>query len=265
MTLIDTHAHLDLPEFNGDLDDAIQRAQKAGIEKIITVGIGIRECKKALKIADSYPFIYAAVGIHPHNAKELDLKALEFLESHSVNRKVVAIGEMGLDFYRNLSPKEDQIRCFRAQLDLANSLKLPVIIHDREAHQETLSVLREENGARAGGVVHCFSGDIKMAYSCMDMGLYISIPGTITFKNAKTVHDVVKKVPLESLLIETDAPFLAPVPYRGKRNEPAYVKMVAEKIADIKKVPLDEVARTTTLNAKKLFPIMKCSSEPVDG
>jgi TatD DNase family protein len=255
MPFIDSHAHLDLPEFNRDRDETIQRAQENEVEKIITIGIGIKECREALKIAGSYPFIYAAIGIHPHNAKTLDLKTLDFLEKNSSNKNVVALGEMGLDFYRNLSPKEDQIRCFRAQLDLARSLKLPVIIHDREAHKQTFSILREENARETGGVLHCFSGDIKMAFSCMDMGFYISIPGTVTFKNAKTLHEVVGKVPLDSLLIETDAPFLAPVPFRGKRNEPAYVKWVAERIARIKNVSLEEVAHATTQNAKNLFSL----------
>ncbi len=162
---------------------------------------------------------------------------------------------MGLDFFRNLSPKEDQTRCFRAQLDLSKSLNLPVIIHDREAHKETLSILNEEKAWETGGVIHCFSGDIKMATACVDMGFYISIPGTVTFNNAKTLHGVVKKVPLKNLLIETDAPFLAPVPFRGKRNEPAHVKLVAEKIAQIKNISPEEVAYATTKNAKTLFSL----------
>lgn len=255
MPFIDSHAHLDLPEFNRDRDETIQRAQKNEVKKIITIGIGIKECREALKIAGSYPFVYAAIGIHPHNAKTVDLKTLDFLEKNSRNENVVALGEMGLDFFRNLSPKEDQIRCFRAQLDLARSLKLPVIIHDREAHKETVSILHEESARETGGVLHCFSGDIKMAFACMDMGFYISIPGTVTFKNAKTLHEVVGKVPLDSLLIETDAPFLAPVPFRGKRNEPAYVKLVAERIARIKNISLEEVAHATTQNAKNLFSL----------
>ena len=255
MTFIDSHAHLDLPEFNNDRDETIQRAQENAVEKIITIGIGIKECREALRIAGSYSFVYAAIGIHPHNAKTVDLKTLDFLEKNSRDENVVALGEMGLDFFRNLSPKEDQIRCFRAQLDLASSLKLPVIIHDREAHKETVSILREESVWETGGVLHCFSGDTKMAFSCIDMGLYISIPGTVTFKNAKTLHEVARKVPLENLLVETDAPFLAPVPFRGKRHEPAYVKWVAERIARIKNVSLEEVTHATTQNSKNLFSL----------
>jgi TatD DNase family protein len=253
MTFIDSHAHLGLPEFKKDRHETIQRARESGIDMIITIGIGIKECREALKIASSYPFIYAALGIHPHNAKHLDLQTLDFLEENAGNQKVVALGEMGLDFFRNLSPRQDQIRCFRAQLDLAKSLNLPIIIHDRDAHKEIITILQEEKTGQTGGVIHCFSGDIKMAFACLDMGFYISIPGTVTFKNARTLHEVVKEVPLENLLIETDCPFLAPVPFRGQRNEPAYVKKVAEKIAEIKNMPVEEVARMTTRNTKKLF------------
>ena len=161
-------------------------------------------------------------------------------------KSVVALGEMGLDFFKNWSPRPDQIRCFHDQLTLARELKLPVIIHDRDAHEETLQILREERAWEVGGVIHCFSGDFKMAAACIDMGFFISIPGTITFKNATSLQEVVNKIPLESILIETDAPFLAPVPFRGKRNEPAYVRYVAEKIAEIKKLPLETVASVTT-------------------
>ncbi len=256
MKFIDSHAHLDLPEFKKDMDDVIKRAKESGIENIITIGIGIKECQAAIKIADAYSFIYASIGIHPHNAKSLDLKALDFLEENAKNKKVVALGEMGLDFFRNHSSREDQIRAFRAQLDLAKSIKLPVVIHDRDAHAETLSMLEEEKNGLNGGVIHCFSGDSEMAFKCIDMGFYISIPGTVTFKNAKKQHEVVKKIPIEKLIIETDCPFLAPVPYRGKRNEPLYVTHVAEAISRIKNMPVEEVARITTANSKKLFSLV---------
>ncbi|MCP4713696.1 MAG: TatD family hydrolase, partial [Deltaproteobacteria bacterium] len=185
--------------------------------------------------------------------KHLDLDALDFLEEQARHEKVVALGEMGLDFYRNRSPRQDQIRCFRAQLDLAGSLQLPVVIHDRDAHEESVNILREENGGDFGGVIHCFSGDAAMAFACIDMGFHISIPGTVTFKNARSLHEVVRKIPLASLLIETDCPFLTPVPNRGKRNEPAYVVRVAEQVAALKKVSLEEVAETTTRNARTVF------------
>ena len=257
MSLIDSHAHLDLPEFNHDLEAVIQRARDNGVDRIITVGIGISECRQALELAARYPFIFATLGIHPHNAVGFDTAALDFLEAHAANQKVVALGEMGLDYYRNLSPRDAQRRCFSSQLGLARSMKLPVVIHDRDAHDETLEILRQEKAHEMGGVLHCFSGDAAMAFACIDMGFYISIPGTVTYKNARVIQDVVKSVPLQHLLIETDCPFLTPVPHRGKRNEPAYVRLVAEKIAEIQQVDFDEVARVTAENTCRVFRLEK--------
>lgn len=250
--LIDTHAHLDLDDFDPDRETVIERARAAGVARIITIGIGLEECRRALEIAASHPFIHAAIGMHPHNASLLDLAALDFLEQHARKTRVVALGEIGLDFYRNRSPRSDQVRAFRAQLDLASALKMPVVIHDREAHKETLQILREEKPPR-GGVLHCFSGDTAMAHACIDLGFLISIPGTITFKNASTLHEVVREVGLEHLLVETDCPFLTPVPHRGKRNEPAYVRFVAEKIAELKKTSVEDVIERTGANACRLF------------
>ncbi len=250
--LIDTHAHLDLDDFNTDRDAVIERARAAGVEHIITIGIGLEECRRALDIARAYPFIHAAIGMHPHNASMLDLGALDFLEERARDPKVVALGEIGLDFYRNRSPRDEQVRAFRAQLDLAAALKLPVVIHDRDAHAETLQILREEK-LPCGGVLHCFSGDTAMARACIDLGFLISMPGTVTFKNAATLHAVVTDIPLEHILIETDCPFLTPVPHRGKRNEPAYVRFVAEKIAELKKMSVEDVAASTSANACRLF------------
>ncbi len=253
--LIDTHAHLDLPEFKPDLEAVIERACANGVERIITIGIGLKECRRAIEIARAHSFIHAAIGIHPHNASGLDLAALDFLEKHARDTRVVALGEMGLDFFRNRSPRDDQVRAFRSQLDLAESLKLPVIIHDRDAHAETLEILREEKPS-FGGVLHCFSGDTAMARDCIDLGFMISIPGTITFKNAATLHAVVRDVSLEHLLIETDCPFLTPMPHRGKRNEPAYVRFVAEKVAELKNTSVEEVIKRTGENACRLFNLI---------
>jgi len=250
--LIDTHAHLDLDDFKADQEAVIERARANGVEHIITIGIGLKECRQTLEIARTHSFISAAIGIHPHNASHLDLAALDFLEKHAKEPKVVALGEMGLDFFRNRSPREDQVRAFRAQLDLAESLKLPVVIHDREAHSETMEILREEKPTY-GGVLHCFSGDAAMARDCIDLGFLISIPGTVTFKNAAQIHDVVKNIPLEYLLVETDCPFLTPVPHRGKRNEPAYVRFVAEKVAELKNTNVEDVIEHTGANACRLF------------
>lgn len=250
---IDSHAHLEMPDYDHDRDEMIKRALDQGIEKIITVGIDKKECEQALELAAACPFIFVALGLHPHNAKKSDNNFFDFIKVHSRHKKVVALGEMGLDFFKNWSPRNEQITCFYDQLALARELKLPVIIHDRNAHEETLQILREERVWEIGGVIHCFSGDYKMAAACIDMGFFISIPGTITYKSAAILQDVVKNIPLETILIETDAPFLAPVPFRGKRNEPAYVRYVAEKIAEIKNVSLETVASVTTDNAKKLF------------
>lgn len=253
MHLIDSHAHLDLPEFDSDRDAVLERARASDVKTIITIGIGRRECREALRLAERIPFVYATVGIHPHNAGELDLALLDFLEASGRSPRVVALGEMGLDYYRNLSPAEAQRRCFRAQLDLARSLKKPVVVHDRDAHDDTMSILREERAADIGGVLHCFSGDAAMAFACIDLGFSLSIPGTVTFKNAAVVQEVVRRVPLEWLLVETDCPFLTPVPHRGKRNEPAHVRLVAQKIAEIKGISLEEVAAATTANARRVF------------
>jgi TatD DNase family protein len=252
--LIDTHAHLDLDDFDADRDAVISRARAAGVERVITIGIGPEECRRAIEIAEAHPFIYAAIGMHPHNAAMLGLAALDFLEQHARNPRVVALGEMGLDFFRNRSPRGDQIRAFRAQLDLAAALKLPVVIHDRDAHAETLQILREEKPP-CGGVLHCFSGDTAMARSCIDLGFMISIPGTVTFKNAAMLHSVVVDTGLEHLLIETDCPFLTPAPHRGKRNEPAYARFVAEKIAELKKASIEDVIACTGANACRLFSL----------
>ncbi len=254
-TYIDSHAHLDLPEFNRDRDEVIERARSENVSAIITIGIGLKECRRALQIAEKQPGVYAALGIHPHNAESFDLKAADFLEENLGRPKVVAVGEIGLDYYRMRSPKEKQIRAFRAQLDIARSAGLPVIIHDRDAHQDTLSILREENQNSTGGVLHCFSGDTRMARECIDMGYYISIPGTVTFKNAHAVRDVAEKIPLEHMLIETDCPFLTPAPFRGKRNEPSYVRFVAEEIARIKHISPESVAVAATRNTISLFSL----------
>jgi len=169
------------------------------------------------------------------------------------NGKVKACGEMGLDFYRNLSPRDIQLKRFREQIGLAKELGLPIVVHDREAHEETLEILRSEEAEECGGIIHCFSGDYEMAKACMDMGFYISIPGTITFKNAEGFREIVKRIPLDSLLLETDSPFLTPDPLRGKRNEPTYVRYAAQKVAEVKKVSLEKVAEITTENALRVY------------
>ncbi|KPJ60066.1 MAG: hydrolase TatD [Deltaproteobacteria bacterium DG_8] len=253
--LIDSHVHLDMPEFNKDRNEVIQRAHDRGIDYIVTVGIDVESCRHTLRLSEEFESVYAIVGIHPHNAKDIDETSYDFLRTFTRHNKVCALGEIGLDFFRNLSPRDIQVIRFREQIALAKELELPMVIHDRNAHRETLSILREEKAYEVGGVIHCFSGNQAMASQCLDMGFYISIPGTITFNNASLLQEVVRHIPLERIFLETDAPFLAPVPFRGKRNEPSYVRYVADKIAKIKRLDFEEVANVTSHNAKTLLQI----------
>jgi TatD DNase family protein len=256
MMLIDSHAHLEMPEFKKDLEAVIQRAKESGVEYIFTVGTEKKDWKKALEIANSHPSIYAILGVHPHNAKEINDQTYPVLKELCQNGKVKAFGEIGLDFFRNLSPRDIQLKRFREQIRLARELRLPIVVHDREAHQETMEILKSEKADECGGIIHCFSGDYKMAKVCIDMGFYISVPGSITFKNAEGFREIVKKIPLESLLVETDAPFLAPEPFRGKRNEPSYVRYTAQKVAEVKKVSLEKLAEVTTENALRVYKLL---------
>ncbi len=251
--LIDTHAHLDLPEFEKDLPRVIQRAEEAGVTTILTVGIDPASCRRTVEIAEAYPNIFAIVGIHPHNAVDTGERDLAGLKDLARHPKVKAWGEIGLDFYRNLSPPAIQEERFREQIHIGKELKLPLVIHSRSATQETISILQEERAWEVGGVIHCFSGDAKTASQYLEMGFVISIPGVITFKKAQGLREVVKRLPSEGLIIETDAPFLAPVPYRSKRNEPAYVRFTADTIAATRGEDLSDVAAITTINARRVF------------
>jgi TatD DNase family protein len=255
--LIDSHAHLEMPDFKRDLEQVIERAKQSGVGYIFTVGTEKKDWTRALEIADSHPAIYAILGVHPHNAKEIDDRTYPALRELCRNGKVKAYGEIGLDFFRNLSPRDVQLKRFREQIGLARELGLPVVVHDREAHQETLGILKSERAEEYGGIIHCFSGSYEMAKVCIDMGFYISVPGSITFKNAEGLREVVKKIPLEFLLVETDAPFLTPEPLRGKRNEPSYVRYTAEKVAEIKNVSFEKVAEVTTTNAVRIYRLGK--------
>ncbi|MBM4324731.1 MAG: TatD family deoxyribonuclease [Deltaproteobacteria bacterium] len=251
--LIDSHAHLEMPEFRKDLSEVLQRAKDSGVEYIFTVGTERKDWRRALEIAQSHPSVYAILGVHPHNAKEIDEKTYPVLKELCKHERVRAYGEIGLDFFRDHSPRDVQLKRFREQVGLAKELKLPIVVHDREAHREALEILKSEKAGENRGIIHCFSGDEKMAKACMDMGFFISIPGSLTYKDAGPFHEIVKRLPLEFLLVETDAPFLTPVPFRGKRNEPSYVKYTAEKLAEIKGVAFEKVAEVTTQNALKVF------------
>lgn len=253
--LIDTHAHLTFPEFDEDRREVIARAFDDGLEFIITVGPGegLEGNKKAVELAHKEPRIYATVGVHPHDAGKMDKNWLSQIENLASQEKVVAIGEIGLDFYRDHAPRAAQINWFSEQLKIAREKNLPVIIHSRDANEEVLRILEEEGVPERGGVFHCFSGSVAFAKKIVALGFRISIPGVVTFKNALEMQEVVAEISLEKILIETDSPYLAPEPHRGKRNEPLFVRQVAEKIAEIKELSVADVARITSLNAKRLF------------
>ncbi|HSA77507.1 MAG TPA: TatD family hydrolase [Nitrospirota bacterium] len=255
--LIDTHAHLEMREFNDDREDVIKRAREAGVEYIVTIGTTVESSRDAVLLADKYDFIYAAIGIHPHEVKDILHPAYEILRHFAKHKKVVAYGEVGLDYHYEHSPRSDQKRKFRDMLREARELDLPVIIHDRDAHEDTIQILSEEWSPDLGGVMHCFSGDVAMAKKVIEMGFSISIAGPVTFPKADSLRQVVRQIPIEYLLIETDAPYLAPQAERGKRNEPAFVRHTAEAIAQIKGLSFDDVARITSFNAMQLFGIGK--------
>jgi TatD DNase family protein len=252
--LIDSHAHLDMDDYENDIETVLDRALAGGISQIIAVGIDLPSSRKALELAERYDFIYSTAGFHPHNADDVDiLKINELVTLASGSKKVVAWGEIGLDFYRNYSQVQNQIEIFELQLDKALELDLPVIIHDREAHDEVLGIVRKRKGMNQQGVIHCFSGDYDLATAFIDLGYYISIPGTVTYKNALQTQDVAARIPIERMLIETDAPFLSPIPERGKRNEPLFIRHTAQKIALLRNMDFEALALQTSLNAKRLF------------
>ncbi len=253
--LIDSHCHLDMDSYEEDLDAILKRAQEHGVQSIITIGIDEKSSIAAVKLAHKYPFVKATVGIHPHDVEQIEKATYTRLQKlvQENREQVVAYGEIGLDYVKNYSPKTTQLRTFEEQLSVAKGLELPVIIHDREAHDDCLSLLQAMAPFPKGGVMHCFSGNIKLAEKVLDLGFYISIPGVVTFKNGLDLQEVAKKMPLESMLLETDGPFLSPVPWRGKRNEPAYVAYTAQKIAELKGITIEEVAEQTSSNTLKLF------------
>lgn len=251
--LIDTHAHLNDEQFDLDREEVINRAREANLEHIINIGYDKTTIESTIKMINQYDFIYGAIGFHPNNAHEMNEKDLVWLEELTKHPKVLAIGEIGLDYYWDFCPKDVQQQVFRVQIQLAKKLNLPIIIHDRDAHHDICQILREERAVEVGGIMHSFSGSIEMAVECIDMGFYISFSGPLTFKNAKKPKEVVKNIPLDRILIETDSPYLTPEPFRGKRNESAYVKYVAEMIAELRGLTVKEIEQITTANAKRIF------------
>ncbi len=252
---VDTHCHLDMDQYKDDVEDVLLRSEAAGVSTIITIGIDVASSEQAVSLSSAYLNIYAAVGIHPHYAPECNDIALDKLRTMADHKKVIAYGEIGIDRYKDYAPVADQIKAFTVQLELAKELNLPVIIHDREAHDEIITILKERGPFPAGGVIHCFSGDTPVAEAFLDLGFHLSIPGVVTFKKAVELQDVAAAIPLNRLLVETDGPFLAPEPFRGRRNEPCYTLYTAEKVAQLKNITLEELADATTENVQNLFHI----------
>lgn len=252
---IDTHAHLFYPNFSEDLDEVIERAKSSEVDYIIVPATDIETAKQTLDLADKYEMVYAQVGVHPHETKEWTNDSLKIIEDLTQHPKVVAIGEIGLDYYYDFSPKEKQIEAFRAQIELALKLDLPVVIHNRESNEDIMRIAGEYCSSGLRGQFHCFNGSLSEARDLIRMKYFVSFTGNITFKKADLLRETLSNIRLHYVMLETDSPFMTPVPYRGKRNEPAYVKYVAQQIAELHKIPVEEVARVTSINAFRLFGI----------
>lgn len=254
--LFDSHAHLNDERFDEDREELINSLKAKGVDLVLNPGACIETSKSSVELANRYDFIYAAVGIHPHDVGEMTEDDIETLRKLALeNEKVKAIGEIGLDYYYDNSPREIQKEWFKRQIELANELKLPIIIHDRDAHGDTFEIIKNTKSPEIGCVLHCYSGNVELAKEYVKMGCYISIPGTVTFKNNKKTREVAKEIPLEYLLIETDSPYMAPEPHRGKRNDPSLVQFVADKIAQEKGISYEQVCEATKENAKRFFNI----------
>ena len=256
--LVDTHTHLNDDKFADDVPDAVARARAAGVRRCINMGDTLASSKKAVELAHAYEGLFAGVGIHPEEARELTADDDAQLAAWAEDEKVVCIGEIGLDYYwvKDEPTRELQRKIFIHQLDLARQLHLPVCIHDRDAHADTLAILKKE-GQGIPTVLHCYSGSVEMAREFLKIGCYLGTDGPLTFKNASKLLNVIRDMPLGRLLVETDAPYMAPVPMRGKRNEPAFVRFIAEKVAELRSMTLADVARATTTNAEAIYPRLR--------
>lgn len=254
--IFETHAHYDDKRFNKDRDNILNELNNAGISHVVNVGANIQTSKQSIALAEKYSYVYAAIGVHPHDAKELDNNKMQWLKNAAAHPKVVAIGEIGLDYYYDHSDRATQRQWFESQLELAKEVNLPVIIHSRDAAKETIEIMENKNAKDIGGVVHCFSYTKETAEIFLKMGFYIGIGGVVTFKNAKKLIEAVKIIPLDRILLETDAPYLTPDPHRGERNDSTYIPHVARKIAEIKEISYEQVVEQTHANAKKMYKII---------
>ncbi|MDD3419672.1 MAG: TatD family hydrolase [Candidatus Gastranaerophilales bacterium] len=253
--LIDTHAHIDFDDYQQDFKKVLQEAKEQGVEKIIIPGVEPSTFGRIIDLVNKYENVYGAIGIHPSDALKWTDESYDEIKSLAKNPKIVAIGEIGLDYYWDKTFIDKQKEIFIKQIEIAKELKKPVIVHDREAHGDTLEILKQTNAKEVGVVMHCFSGSTEFAQECIKEGFYVAFGGVITFKNAKKAKNAAQVVPLEKLLLETDSPFLTPEPYRGKTNHPKYVRIIAEAISELKGVDFKDIESATTLNAQKLFRI----------
>lgn len=258
--IIDTHAHIDMDAFDEDRAEVIQRARDKGVDYILNVGCDIESSKRSIELAERYDFIYATAGIHPHDVKNIDRHTYDDLKGLLAHPKMIALGEIGLDFYKNYSPQDQQREHFRKQVELAHELKKPIIVHSRDADEDTAGILSDyfpKNPSAHSGIFHCFSGNQELADLALEMGFYISFSGSVTFKKSDELRAVAKTIPADRLFVETDCPFLTPVPNRGKRNEPSYVTHTAQLVADLRGLNIKDIQRTTSLNFFELFGIGK--------
>ena len=251
--LFDTHAHMNDPAYDTDREAVLLSLCDAGVEKVMNVGCCLDSSKDCIAMAEKYPFVYASVGSHPDSASEVDETVLEQYRQMAKHPKVKAIGEIGLDYYYEDIPREIQQKAFRMQMELAKEVDLPVIIHERDAHDDGMRIVKEFKGIT--GVFHCYSGSAEMARQLVNMGWYIGFTGVLTFKNARKAVETARQIPLERIVLETDCPFMAPEPFRGKRNSPAYLYRMAERLAELRNISVEEVIEVTTANAKRLYRI----------
>lgn len=253
--LIDSHAHLDMPDYDGDREEVLKRAAAAGVCAVVNVGFNKASSLGAIGLAESHSSVYCAVGVHPHDAKEFGERDLDRYRSMLAGPKTVAVGEIGLDFYRDLSPRPLQREVFRTFIRLAREVQKPIIVHDRDAHDEVVEILKAEKAREVGGVLHCFSGDWLMARECLNMGFLISFAGPLTYRGSTRLAEVARMAPKDMIMVETDCPYLTPQPFRGKRNEPAFVVRVAEELARVRSIPFERAAEITLANTRRLFRI----------
>lgn len=250
--MIDSHCHLDFKQYDGLRDEVVREANDVGVHTIVNIGVDLPTSKASIELAERYECVYATVGVHPHDAKTLDAQTLTELRRLAAHKKVVAIGEIGLDFYRDLSPRDIQAKAFREQLELAVELKLPIVIHTRNSFDETMRIVDDHAVDLRGGVFHCFPGDVRSARRLFDLGFLVGLGGVTTFPKSR-MAEVAAQVPLDKIILETDAPFIAPVPLRGKTNRPAYVRYVRDKIAELRGITPEEVETTTDRTCRKFY------------